>query len=271
MRDSTVRQCLLSGNSAQTGGAAFNNNSCTVENSTVVGNSASVSVGGVLAGPSGTTISSSIVYFNSAPANNNYSATVINFSCLFPAPSTGTGNITNDPGLIDVAGKNFHLQTNSPCINAGTSTPGVAMDLDGRPRVLGGRIDIGAYEFQGAGVGEFAQWLYQFGLPTDGSVDYLDTDADWMNNWQEWVAGTNPTNAASVLKMLSVTPSASGTELSWLSVTGKTYSVQRASDLGASPSFLTIQSNVAGATESTSLFDSSASNSVVHFYRVRVD
>ena len=67
-------------------------------------------------------------------------------------------------------------------------------------------MDIGAYEFQGAGMGEFTGWLQQYGLATDGSARHCSTtDCDGLNNWQEWIAGTVPTNALSVLKLLSPT------------------------------------------------------------------
>ena len=51
----------------------------------------------------------------------------------------------------------YSLASGSPCIDAGaTDTTGFmlpAFDLEGNPRVSGGRIDIGAYEFMVTGVG----------------------------------------------------------------------------------------------------------------------
>jgi hypothetical protein len=41
------------------------------------------------------------------------------------------------------------LQPNSPCINAGNNSYVTsATDLDGNPRISGGIVDIGAYEYQ---------------------------------------------------------------------------------------------------------------------------
>ena len=44
---------------------------------------------------------------------------------------------------------NLRLQPNSPCINAGDNSYVTgATDLDGNPRISGGTVDIGAYEYQ---------------------------------------------------------------------------------------------------------------------------
>jgi parallel beta-helix repeat protein len=62
----------------------------------------------------------------------------------------GTGNINTDPLFVDVAGGDYRLQVQSPCINAGKpDTIGLGLpltDLDGNPRVMGCTIDMGAYE-----------------------------------------------------------------------------------------------------------------------------
>ena len=95
---------------------------------------------------------------------------------------------------MNPAANDFHLQANSPCINTGydANTSGTT-DLDGHPRIDSGTVDVGAYEFQG--YASFLAWLQWSGLPTNGLANCSDTDNDGMNNWQEWVAGTIPTDA----------------------------------------------------------------------------
>jgi hypothetical protein len=192
----------------------------------------------------------------------------LNYCCTTPDPG-GTGNITNAPLFVDLAGGNFRLQTNSPCINAGNNAyvTGSA-DLDGRPRIVGGTVDIGAYEFQGAGMGEFIAWLQQYGLPTDGSADYADSDGDGRNNWQEWRCGTDPTNALSVLQMLAPTNDVSGVTVTWQSATGVTYFLERATNLRAQPPFSTLATNIAGQVGTTTYTDTNAVGNGPFFYRV---
>jgi hypothetical protein len=53
-----------------------------------------------------------------------------------------------DPHFVDAAGHDFHLQSDSPAIAAGTAD-GVAvgeLDLEGSPRVKSSKIDIGCYQ-----------------------------------------------------------------------------------------------------------------------------
>jgi hypothetical protein len=124
-------------------------------------------------------------------------------------------------------------------------------------------------EFQGASVEPFISWLYQYNLPNDGSADAADSDGTGMNNWQKWIAGLNPTNTLSVLKMSSIgfTNSPTGMTVSWQSVTNVTYYLQRSPDLMV---FTSIQSNLVGQAGTTSFIDTTATNGGAYFYRVAV-
>jgi hypothetical protein len=181
-------------------------------------------------------------------------------------------NISDEPAFVHLAGGDFRLQTNSPCINAGNNAyVSGATDLDGNPRIVGGTVDIGAYEFQAPTSLLSYAWAQQYGLPTDGSGDFTDNDADTMNNWQEWRAGTIPTNALSVLRLL--TPVSDGTNLtvSWESVAGRSYFLERAPDLSGTSAFTPIASNVLGQANITSCVDTNAVGSSPRFYRVGVE
>jgi len=163
------------------------------------------------------------------------------------------------------------LQTNSPCINAGNNTYAAGTtDLDDNPRISGGTVDIGAYEIQApASVISYA-WLQKYGLSTDGSADYADSDGDGMNNWQEWSAGTNPTNALSVLKMLAPSNAAPGITVTWQSVAAITYYLQRSTNLTGQPTFTSQQSNIVGQAGTTTYTDTNAVGGGPSFYRVGV-
>jgi hypothetical protein len=216
------------------------------------------------------TLTNCIIWQNSADREPNCFSCDLYYCCS--DSSAAVGNINADPLVIDWKAGNLRLQSNSPCIDAGDNRyVTTAIDLDGRPRVVGSTVDMGAYEFQPNISPLFIGWLQSYGFPTDGSADYLDPDHDGMNNWQEWVCGTDPTNSASALRVISASRSGNDIVVSWQSVPGINYIVQRATDLSSASPFTTIGSNLPGQPSTTSFTDPAAANLATPiFYRVGV-
>ena len=68
-------------------------------------------------------------------------------------PAVDPSNLNNvDPLFVEPAQGNYHLQPTSPVINKGLNTaPKLpAKDIEGKPRIHLGRVDMGAYEVAGA-------------------------------------------------------------------------------------------------------------------------
>jgi hypothetical protein len=263
--EATLNNCTLTGNSALEGGGASGG---MLNNSTLAGNSGQYEGGGVYR----STLANCIVYSNTAGfLGPNYYGDFLNYCCTTPVPYGGLGNFTNAPLFVDQSGGNLRLQSNSPCINAGLNAYAPAgLDLDGLPRIVGGTVDVGAYEFQAPSSLLSYAWLQQYGLPTDGSADYTDPDGDGLSNWQEWRAGTDPTNPLSVLRLLTPVPDPSGVAVSWQSVAARTYFLERSTNLGVAPFFLPLSSNIVGQAGSTTLTDTNAAGVGPVFYRVGV-
>jgi len=145
----TLNNCVLIGNTADSVGGG--SSSAVLNDCTLVGNSAGTWAGGSYLGA----LTNCIVYFNSAGTSNNVYGSSLSYSCTTPDPG-GSGNITNDPQFVDagsgygtnhVAG-NYRLTAWSPCVDAGQNATwmSTATDLDGTNRIIGGTVDMGAYE-----------------------------------------------------------------------------------------------------------------------------
>ncbi len=100
------------------------------------------------------------------------------------------------------------------------------------------------------------------------SADFDHADVDGMNNWQEWRCGTCPTNAVSALRLVSATPASRNVTITWQSVAGVNYSLERSTNL-ASP-FMPIATGILGQSGTTVYTDTNASAVAPIFYRVGV-
>jgi hypothetical protein len=253
-----LNDCTLTGNSATSGGGVVWSG---LNNCTLTGNSATEAGGGALGG----SLNNCIVYSNTADVGSNYFEGTLQYSCTTPMPTNGVGNITNAPAFLNATAGDFHLQSNSPCVNAGRNAYARdPTDLDGNPRIVNGTVDIGAYEYQGIGSVISYAWLQQYGLPTDGSADYVDSDADGMNNWQEYLADTSPVDAKDCLRITSLTRSGTYNTLWWASKSTRLYEVQRRAALDASSAWDTIITNSAPGWNNVG-FDNMGPQ---YFYRV---
>jgi parallel beta-helix repeat protein len=153
----TVTNCTFSGNSAYYGGGMDNSysSSPTMTNCTFSGNSANYG-GGMINSFAGTspTIANCILWGNTATygsqiRNNASGTTTVSFSDV-QGGWPGQGNINADPLFVNAAAGDLHLLPDSPCINAGdpafVAGPDET-DIDGEPRVMLNRVDMGADEF----------------------------------------------------------------------------------------------------------------------------
>ncbi|HTI98440.1 MAG TPA: type VI secretion system tube protein TssD [Dongiaceae bacterium] len=114
-------------------------------------------------------------------------------------------------------------------------------------------------------------WMMKYfghvaGEAADNSMANQDADHDGLSNAQEYIAGTDPTNPDSVLKVTKINAGNGLVNLTWSSVAGKTYTIYSASQVdGPYSPMLAVPSAGDGVT-STNL----AGSPYNQFYRVGV-
>ncbi len=174
----SVRDCVIRDNhgTGSPGGVAWSGGEATMTGCTVVGNTSGDGVGGmVCSGGNGSVASlyatgANNVFWRNTGSVAGQIALVTTGAHISLAYNTieggrngvvvqfgelqwGEGNLQSDPGFIGP--DDLRLSPDSPLINAGDpafAAPPGARDFDGVPRVLCGRVDMGAYEF---GIGDY--------------------------------------------------------------------------------------------------------------------
>ncbi|MCX8035950.1 MAG: right-handed parallel beta-helix repeat-containing protein, partial [Candidatus Sumerlaeia bacterium] len=160
-----IQNNLIYNNTALQSGGAMMWCHNKIHNNTLYGNTAAVSAGGLIL--CNAQIRNCILWGNTAPSGAQLtSSPAITYSCIQGWTGGGTGNFATNPNLTSPAGGDFHLRSNSPCIDAGCAIAGLARDYEGSGRPLdavstprgdGSNYDIGADEYS-AGPAAVAQW-----------------------------------------------------------------------------------------------------------------
>lgn len=112
-------------------------------------------------------------------------------------------------------------------------------------------------------------WLAKYGLTNFNADAMADTDGDGLKNWQEYVAGTNPTNPASCLRITGGSATSQGTVIRWSSASNKLYNLSRTTNLLQSFSAITGATNLP-ATPPQNVYTNPAQDGSPAFYRISV-
>jgi predicted outer membrane repeat protein len=137
----SLENVTISGNSSNYGGGIYcQSSSPSLENVTISGNSANITGGGIYCtSSSNPSIINSILWNDSPQEIYLYLSAVTATYSDIEGGWAGTGNIYSDPLFVDPGNGYFHLQSISPCIDAGD--PASPLDPDGTI------ADMGAYYF----------------------------------------------------------------------------------------------------------------------------
>jgi len=215
--DDKICNNLIYDNSALVGGGVILFGGLLINN-TIVGNDVNIQGGGGLGGNvyivGDNEFSLSLMILNNIICNaksgggisgeGNIDVSVMSFNNVWGnvggnylemSDQTGiNGNISEDPLFVDAQAKDFHLQMDSPCIDAGD--PDYVpfpwqLDIDGDIAVMGEQIDIGADEYVGyikpvadAGPDIHVPGLDLVTLDASGSFQY-DPNNELIYEWDQ--------------------------------------------------------------------------------------
>jgi len=177
------------------GGAIYNDKATiTITNCTITENKATSTCGGICSANAQGTVSiyNTIIVENS---NSDISGTVQGSNNLTTFAGWGDDDLDNfiyDPELplfVDAANGDYHLVPASQAIDRGNNSflpESITTDLSGRQRIIGGIVDIGAYEYSG--------WIISQTGVFQGTVAFSWTQYENAESLRlTWVSGTTAT------------------------------------------------------------------------------
>lgn len=228
-----ITDCLFAGNISDEGGALFyyNHTESVVSNCTFGANKARYGNSIATRIVNDVRVNSSII--SGEPDNQIWSDNIQHVTVTHSNVSggwSGQGNIDLDPSFVapgywDFNGTptdanddawydgDYHLLSNSPCINTGDPDyipePN-QKDLDGLPRLIGGRVDMGAHEFDSRPVADAGPdqtlyvWLNSLAdVNLDGSASF-DSDGKALDCYWSWMIDANIYEANGVVQTIEL-------------------------------------------------------------------
>lgn len=216
--------------------------------------------GGAAAGASGANVSYFMVEGSEAGGPTYTLAVVVDDVQRGAVSPTGGVYAAGEPVVVTATASNyFQFSHWSGDVGGNTNPLPITMNSD---------VSLTAhFTPQVAAHGTPLYWLAEHGLSADDSGEASDTDSDGVSAGAEYVAGTVPTSAVSVL---SVKATRAGSEaiLSWPTVTGRVYAAEWATAPNASYDALPGQTNLPSSV--TSVTDTLHAASASAVYRITV-
>ena len=204
-------------------------------------------------------------YTTDSKGNGNYSAVWLNSTIagLTGTVTLGTLTVTIPANATSQSAYAIHFDHASASPNGIASFP---------KQTLTGLITLSNRSGSSYNDGIPDSWRLRYFLTLNNflSQTNADADGDGLNNLQEYLAGTDPTDPKSFFKNIGTDPGAAQQPndcvINWPSVSGKQYVIERSSSL-VSPIWTAIATN-SGTGTTMEYHDTSGGG--VRFYRVRV-
>ena len=170
----SLQNVTITGNFAYQGGGicCTDNSSPSLVNVTITGNNAWYG-GGIYCINSSPSLINSILWNDSPQEIYIESGSVTATYSDIQGGWTGTGNINADPLFVDPGNGDYHLQSTSPCIDAGD--PAFPLDPDGTV------CDMGAYYFYQPPDADFAADITNGYVPL--TVNFTDLSTGVIDEW----------------------------------------------------------------------------------------
>jgi len=125
-------------------------------------------------------------------------------------------------------------------------------------------LRLGGVDSDGDGMDDDWEMAYFGTLARDGAGDF---DGDGLTDRQEFLAGTDPTNSGSILRVMTVNRLGGGATVVWSAVPGRTYQVQFKDDIN-DLNWSDFGGPSTASSTTGSLTDPTPSSSSHRFYRV---